>query len=299
MKIDRRAFIQSATAATAAGMLSPGEALAAAGEKPVIYVAHGDDPEKMLLMGIEKLGGFGRLVKKGAKVTLKPNAAWASRPEQGGNTDPRLVGACVKACRAAGAARVVVPENPCSPEDKAFGQSGVEAAVKAAGGEMYAPSERAHFREVKLPKGKALKETDVVVDVLDTDLLINMPVAKSHGSCTITASLKNWMGAVKNRKIWHLKGVHQCIADVNTAIKADLIVVDATRIMTTDGPRGPGKVERPRQIIIGRDPVAVDAYVATLFKLKPFAVEHIKIAHDMGLGVGDLGRVEVVKLNVQ
>ncbi len=172
------------------------------------------------------------------------------------------------------------------------------AAVKAAGGEIYNASDREHFREVKLPKGRELKETDVAIDVMHTDLLINMPVAKSHGSCTITVSMKNWMGSVKNRKSWHMKGVHQCIADVNTFIKADLIVVDATRIMTTDGPQGPGNVEHPKQIIIGTDPVAVDAYAATLFKLKPFDVEHIKIAHDMKLGVGDLDRVEVVHIEV-
>ena len=298
MKIDRRTFIQSATAATAAGVLAPVEGFGGAVKKPTIYVIHGEDAKKMLLAGVGKLGGFDKLVKKGGKVTLKPNAAWASRPEQGGNTSPDLVGACVKACKAAGAKQVVVPENTCSPARKAFSLSGVEAAVKAAGGEMYSAEDRKHFREVKIPNGKELKETDVAIDVMDTDLLINMPVAKSHSGCTITASLKNWMGSVKNRKTWHMKGVHQCVADVNTVIRADLIVVDATRIMTTDGPRGPGNVEHPKQLIVGTDPVAIDAYAATLFKLKPFDVEHIKIAHDMKLGVGDLDQVEVVHIEV-
>jgi uncharacterized protein (DUF362 family) len=298
MKIDRRRFIKSATAATAAGVLAPVDGLARLKKNPTIYVVHGKDPEKMLLAGIEKLGGFSSLVKKGGKVTVKPNAAWVSRPEQGGNTDPKLVGAFIKACLEAGAAKVVVPENSCSPAEKSFSQSGIESAVKAAGGVMYSASERDHFRAVKLPGGKELKETDVAIDVLDTDLLVNMPVAKSHGSCTITASLKNWMGSVKDRKSWHTKGVHQCIADVNTFIKADLIVVDATRIMTTEGPRGPGNVEHPHQIIIGKDPVAVDAYAATLFKLVPFDVEHIKIAHDMKLGVGDLKSVNIVEIKV-
>lgn len=296
MKINRRTFIQSAGAVTAAGVLMPVDGLGKAGTMPTIYVVHGDDPVKMLQAGMAKLGGFEKLVKKGGKVTLKPNAAWASRPEQGGNTDPRLVGACVSACKQVGAAKVVCPENTCSLATKSFSQSGIEKAVTAAGGEIYAADDRKHFREVKLPQGRKLKVTDVAVDVMDTDLLINMPVAKSHGTCTITVSMKNWMGSVKNRKRWHMKGVHQCIADVNTFIKADLIIVDASRIMTTNGPQGPGEVIHPKQIIIGTDPVAVDAYAATLFKLKPFDVEHIKIAHDMKLGVGDLERVNVAHI---
>jgi uncharacterized protein (DUF362 family) len=72
--------------------------------------------------------------------------------------------------------------------------------------------------------------------------------------------------------------------------------VDATRIMVTGGPRGPGKVETPGQIILGVDPVAVDAYAATLFKKKPFDIPHIKIAHEMKIGCGDLTRVDIQRI---
>jgi uncharacterized protein (DUF362 family) len=150
---------------------------------------------------------------------------------------------------------------------------------------------------VKLKNGKSLTETEVATDVIDTDLLINMPVAKSHGSCKITASMKNWMGSVKQRKTWHLKGIDQCVADINTCIRPHLIIVDATRIMTTEGPQGPGVMAYPKQLIFGKDPVAVDAYAATLFNLKPFDVPHIKIAHDMSIGVGDLKKVHIIHID--
>jgi uncharacterized protein (DUF362 family) len=71
-------------------------------------------------------------------------------------------------------------------------------------------------------------------------------------------------------------------------------IIDATRIMTTNGPRGPGKLEYPHQLIFGTDPVAVDAYASTLFKKTPFDIPHIKIAHNMKLGTADLNEINIV-----
>ena len=87
------------------------------------------------------------------------------------------------------------------------------------------------------------------------------------------------------------------VADLNTAVQADLSIVDANRILTTNGPKGPGKVEHPEQLIFGTDPVAVDAYAATPFKKNPFDIPHIKIAHDMRLGTADLGKVDIVHVD--
>jgi uncharacterized protein (DUF362 family) len=306
MTLDRRDFIKSAAiaAGAATGTLIPLSGRAASAVEaaaptpsPSIFVVHGDDVEKMLLVGIEKFGGWGSLVKKGMKVTIKANAAWASLPEQGGNTSPKLVGACVAACKAAGAAKVTVPENTCSDAKKSFAMSGIEASVKNAGGEIVSLEDKRQFREVTLKNAKSLSETEVAIDVLDADLLINLPVAKSHGSCKITCSMKNWMGSVKQRKTWHLKGIDQCVADINTLIKPNLIIVDATRIMTTEGPQGPGVMAYPKQLIFGKDPVAVDAYAATLFNLKPFDVPHIKMAHDMNIGIGDLKKIQITHID--
>jgi uncharacterized protein (DUF362 family) len=297
MKIDRRGFLKSTATATAGGVLASRIATAAQKEgknkkKTTIWVVHGTDPKTMLETGLNKIGGIEQFVKKGGKVTIKPNAAWASRPEQAGNTHPILVGAGIAACKAAGAKEIVLPENPCSSADLAFGQSGIKSAAEAAGGRLYALDNGDYFQGITLPRGKVLKYAEVAKDVINTDCLINMPVVKSHSSAVITVSMKNWMGSVKNRSGWHT-GLHQSIADFSTFIKPKLIIADATRVMLTNGPRGPGEVVEMKQIIIGTDPVAVDAYAATLFKKKPFDIPHIKIAHEMKIGCGNLARVDV------
>lgn len=296
--INRRDFMKTAAATAVVGSFLP-KAVLADIAKSTIYVVHGMNIKKMVKLGIARMGGWKAFVKKGEKVTIKPNIAWPSRPEQGGNTDPVLVGECVAACKTAGASEVVVPENPCGNPKQSFPMSGIEDAVKKAGGRIYVAKKREYFRKKDLPKAKNLKHADVVIDVMDTGCLINMPVAKNHGSSVLTLSMKNWMGSVRDRGFWHGHNLHQCIADFSTFIKPSLIIIDATRIMLTRGPRGPGELDHPNQLIFGRDPVAVDAYAATLFKKKPFDIPHIKIAHEMGIGCGDLSKVNVVHLKTE
>ena len=295
--LHRRDFLKTAAAAVAAAALHPGRLFAGeVAPSARVVVAHGTDVAQMMEAGLRALGGWGTFVPKGGRVTLKANVGWASTPEQGANTNPEVVEAFIRACKTAGAAAVVLPENPCSPAKRSFEMSGIGAVAQRAGARLYEPQEGRDFVETEIPQGKILKRAAVVRDVLETDCLVNMPVPKSHGGGILTASMKNWMGSVQDRGFWHRNGLHQCIADFSTLIRAALIVVDATRIMATNGPRGPGRIETPNQIAFGTDPVAMDAYVATLFHREPFSIPYIQIAHDMGIGCGDLSNVAVQRI---
>jgi uncharacterized protein (DUF362 family) len=296
--MNRRDFLKSAAAAAAAGLAAPRLFAQAAPAQPAaagstVWVIKGKAIPAMLKRGIELAGGWGAFVKKDARVTLKPNAAWACTPAEGANTHPDLVRAFCLGAFEAGAKSVTLPEINASP--KSFEISGILEALKDTQARLYKPEKESELRKVDIPKGVILKEAMVPVDILDCDCLVNMPVAKHHGAATVTLSMKNWMGSDKNRGKWHAKGLHQCIADFSTLVKPALVIIDATRIMTTNGPRGPGKLEYPDKIIIGRDPVACDAVAATLFGHKPLSIQYIKMAQDLGVGCGDLDQIKVVE----
>ncbi len=296
--ITRRKFIEEAGLLAAATVLAPrlGGALEAPG--PLVVAVHGRNPAAMLKAGMEKMGGWSAFVKRGRRVVLKPNAAWACEPEKAANTTPELVEEFIRECLKAGASEVVVPENPCSPAVDAFRVSGVGDAVKRAGGRMYCPRQASEYRKIDIPKGRSLKSADVVADVLEAECLVNMPVAKNHGSSAVlTIAMKNWMGSVKDRGYWHKHELHQCIADICTVIRPTLVIVDAMRIMLTNGPRGPGKLKNAEQMIFATDQVAADAYTATLFDKKPFDIPYIRAAHDAGAGCGDLAVIKVEHVN--
>lgn len=298
-KIQRRSFIKKGATAAAAGAIAaavPASALAEE-KKPRIVVVHGNDIPKMIAAGIEKMGGWGKFFKEGKKVAIKPNLAWKSTPEQGGNTHPDIIRAVILAAEKAKVKQIVIPENTCHSERETFPACGILDAIKGTGAKLYRPKGN-DYVSVEVPKGKICKKARVTRDLIEADCLVNIPVAKHHGGAMLTLSMKNWMGAIDNRtrQGWHRQGLHQCIADFSTYLKPTLIIIDATRILLDRGPQGPGPLAHPHEIIFATDPVAADTYAASLFGNKPKDVPHIELAAELGVGCADMEKIRVERV---
>jgi uncharacterized protein (DUF362 family) len=267
-------------------------------QQPVVVVAEKDKPAELVRKAIKALGGMGRFVKKGNRVLIKPNIAFARPPEGAANTNPEVVAELVQLCVEAVAKEVIVLDYTLDPARITYEMSGIAKAAEAKGARVVYVSPR-DFVPIEVPKGKILSAYDVRVlkQVLDADVFINVPIAKTHGSARLTLGMKNLMGIIQDRGAWHRSGdLHQCIADFVTAVKPHLTVIDAIRILASGGPKGPGRVEQKDTIIASTDIVAADAYATTLFGLTPNDVPHIIKAAELGVGVADLKRVKIVKV---
>jgi uncharacterized protein (DUF362 family) len=267
-------------------------------QQPVVVVAEKDKPAELVRKAIKALGGMGRFVKKGNRVLIKPNIAFARPPEGAANTNPEVVAELVQLCFEAGAKEVIVLDYTLDPARITYEMSGIAKAAEVKGARVVYVSPR-DFVPIEVPKGKILSAYDVRVlkQVLDADVFINVPIAKTHGSARLTLGMKNLMGIIQDRGAWHRSGdLHQCIADFVTAVKPHLTVIDAIRILASGGPKGPGRVEQKDTIIASTDIVAADAYATTLFGLTPNDVPHIIKAAELGVGVADLKRVKIVKV---
>jgi uncharacterized protein (DUF362 family) len=293
-----------AAAPTATATQNP-DAASTSGNAGAAYLAvargTGADPAELTRRAIAALGGIERFVKPGANVIVKPNICNAYHgPEYASTTNPDVVAAIVALCLAAGAERVRVMDFPFGGSPQAgYETSGIAAAVKAAGGVMEAMN-RLKFRKTALPQGKVLRSSNVYGDILDADTVINVPIAKNHGSATLTLGMKNLMGVIQDRNTLHAIGLHQAIADLNSTVKPQLTIVDAIRILTANGPTGGSldDVKRLDTVIASADVVAADAYAATLFDMKPADVQYIKLGAEMGLGTLDLGSMRVEEISV-
>lgn len=267
-------------------------------QQPIVVVAEKDKPAELVRKAIKALGGMGRFVKKGNRVLIKPNIAFARPPEGAATTNPEVVAELVQLCVEAGAKEVIVLDYTLDPARITYEMSGIAKAAEAKGARVVYVSPR-DFVPIEVPKGKILSAYDVRVlkQVLDADVFINVPIAKTHGSARLTLGMKNLMGIIQDRGAWHRSGdLHQCIADFVTAVKPHLTVIDAIRILASGGPKGPGRVEQKDTIIASTDIVAADAYATTLFGLTPNDVPHIIKAAELGVGVADLKRVKIVKV---
>jgi uncharacterized protein (DUF362 family) len=311
----RRDFIKSGAMAGAGAALalkfdSLQAALAsntvAVEQAPDLVAVMGGEPEDMLDRALDALGGIGRFVKKDRKVVIKPNIGWDRSPELAGNTNPKLIGALVKKCREAGAQKVTVFDHTCDNWQKCYASSGIEDAVKAAGGTIVpANEERYYSREIQLPAGVTLKSARIHEVLAEADVWFNVPVLKNHGGAKLSCAMKNYMGIIWDRRFFHQSDLQQCIADICTWNKKPALnIVDAYRIMHQNGPQGKSAadVTAVKSLIASTDIVAADTAALKLFnqvrKLDIDAVGHIRKGEALKLGTTDLDKIGIKRIKL-
>jgi uncharacterized protein (DUF362 family) len=293
----------TATKATQVPAATTSAATSEASAAPHLVVVRGPgaDPAELARRAIAALGGIERFVKTGANVVVKPNICVAYHgPEYAATTNPQVVAAVVELCRGAGAASVRVMDAPFGgTAQNAYDRSGIAEAVGAAGGQMEVMN-RMRYRSLAILQGREIQAWPVYGDALDADVLINIPIAKDHGSTRLSLGMKNLMGLIQDRNSFHARGLDQCIADLSTALRPQLTIVDAVRILMQNGPTGGNldDVKRTDTVIASADPVAADSYAATLFNMTGKDIGYVRLGAEMGLGEIDLGRIKVAEVQV-
>ncbi len=258
----------------------------------------GGEPAGMFDRAIQSLGGIKHFVKPNQTVVLKPNIGWDVPPERAANTHPALVKQIIRHCKDAGARDVYVFDHTCDNWFKCYASSGIEQAVKDAGGKMVPGHKESYYHTVHIPGGRTLTMAKVHELLLESDVFINVPVLKSHGSATLTIAMKNLMGVVWDRRFWHRNDLHQCIADYATFRKPDLNVIDAYYIMKKNGPRGVSTADlvTMKSQILSTDIVAADTAAAKLFGINLSEVPYIELAKQLGVGTMDLSKLNIDRI---
>lgn len=307
----RREFLQQGARALGASLLfetalrsAPvwsSEAPAAA-KFPDLAVARGG-PREAVRLALGALGGIGRFLKPDSVVAIKPNISFDAPPAWGATTHPEVLAAVIEACLEAGARRVLVVDHTMGEADRAFRRTGAAEAVAAyAKAKLVSLDDPAAYTEIDVPAGISLHRTSVPILLQKADFLINLPKAKSHAATGVSLGLKNLMGLVWDRHVFHdTMDLHQGIADLATVIRPNLTILDAIAVLQTGGPTGPGDTAAPGKIVAGTDPLAVDAYAVGLSTwnrrmYKPDQVPSLQKAAAHALGRIDLGELTIAEL---
>jgi len=309
-KISRRKFFEksaqagvSVTLGSAAisNILDSSFTEARAQESPDIAVVTGEDYFKNTIKAVELLGGMEKFVPKNSRVAILPNV---QRWHPGTYTSPEIVRAVVQMCKKAGAKEInCLSQLP----ERNWKETGIAAVLEEEGANLIIVdrSDEKQFRKIPVPKGKMLKEAEIMEKLFENDVFINLPITKDHAGNKFTGTLKNMMGinSGKNNRTFHkddwktnkdsIAFLDNCIADLNTVVKPDLGIVDATEFIITNGPMGPGELSKPQKIVAGVDRIAVDAYCTTLFGMKGSDIVMINKGFEHKLGQIDLKKVNI------
>ncbi|MDR3049019.1 MAG: DUF362 domain-containing protein [Elusimicrobiota bacterium] len=252
-----------------------------------LTAATGSNPSAITRRAVELLGGMGKFVKKGDIVALKPNMSWNLTPQYAANTNPAVVSEVVKMCFESGAKAVRVFDNTLNDRKSSYENSGIAAAAKAAGAEVFY-TDNFRFLPAKFNRPNAVLEDFMLIkDGVDCDVLISVPVAKHHGQAQLSMGLKNligYMGGGRGQCHWNLD---ESIYELNEFFKPDLYIIDANAVITRNGPRGGNlaDVVKKNTVVASADGVLADSYSAkTFFNKEPKSIGYINISAQKGLG---------------
>ena len=254
-----------------------------------ISIVEGPDRKQTVDKAIELLGGIERFVKEGETVAIKPNVAFASPPMLGATAQPELVAQVVTLCLKAGAAQVIVTDNPINDPASCFTLSGVGKAASQAGAKVILPKEH-HFRHTTLEGGKLIKNWPIFFKPFENvDKLIGIAPLKHHARAGASMTMKNFYGLLGGRRNIFHQDINTIIAELAMMVKPTLVILDGTEVMMTNGPTG-GSVsdlKRANTLIASCDRVAADSYGCTLLDLKPVDLPYLAKAQTAGAGTTD------------
>ncbi len=235
----------------------------------------------------------------GKRVWVKPNLLGPHPPEHSVTTDPELIRHVVRGLRARGAGEIWVADNPGGAL-----QRNVSTYVAPTG---IPEASEGCFRgiwetPVTIPtESRFLREFIVSRIVTEADVLLNVPVLKTHALTILTGAIKNLFGIVPGGQKSHLHTLAksgndfgELLVDLYQAVPVPVLtIMDALRGM--DGQNGPsgGRVLSIGKILTSANPVALDTVMAAMAGADPTLIPTTRIAAERGLGPCCIKEIEV------
>jgi uncharacterized protein (DUF362 family) len=233
---------------------------------------------------------------KGKTVLLKPNLVGFD-PLCEMNTHPYVIAATRESFLRLGAAQVLIGDGPAMDRD-------TEAIIESVRLREFAGPLGGIFVDLNLDDVKRvvlsthasrLKELYLPKTALGVDFLVSMPKLKTHHWAGVTLSLKNMFGIVPGscygwpKNVLHWAGIDKSILDINAALRPDFAIVDGIVGMEGNGPIQ-GTPKPCGVLVLGDDPVAVDATCCRVMGLRPEKVKYLNAAGTL------LGHVDAAKI---
>ena len=207
--------------------------------KAVVGVSGNGSPAEMIRSAVALIGGFEKLKIKGKTVLVKPNVV--SGEKSPATTNPEVVVAMVKILYDEGAKKVYVGDMSAMltlSTSRNMDKNGIKKAALDAGAEVVVFEDH-DWVEVELPGARYVKTAYVTEWIFNTDLIVNLPVIKTHRSASYTICLKNFIGCTHlKQRPYLIDSEHweELIAEFNLAYRPDLNIIDGTVSMIEGGP---------------------------------------------------------------
>ena len=288
----------SSSKSTPSGLILPDFSIGALGQK--MSIVQGTDRVATLRMALKSLGGIETFIKKGDRVLLKVNAAFASPAMLSATTHPAIIAEMTQLCFQAGAASVVVTDNPINDPVSCFSLTGIADAARNTGARVLLPRDDL-FSTMTVKDAKLIRNWPVLYKpFLDITKLIGMAPLKDHHRSGASMIMKNWYGLLGGRRNIFHQDIHGIILELAMMVKPSLVILDATTSMMTNGPTGGSlsDLKNTNTMIVATDQVAADAFGASLLGRSLEKLPYIGKAEAAGIGTADYRKLNPVMASI-
>ncbi|OYD15170.1 hypothetical protein CH330_06475 [candidate division WOR-3 bacterium JGI_Cruoil_03_51_56] len=245
------------------------------------------------------------------KVWVKPNLLAPHPPEASVTTDPELIRQVVRQLKSRAAKEIWVADNPGG---KLHGD--IETYIAPTG---VVEASEGCFRNLTKPpeilklNSRFISQVPVSHIMFEADVILDMPVFKTHALTLLTGAIKNLFGTIPGGQKMHIHTFAknavefaELLIDIFRAIPTPIInIMDALRGM--DGQNGPGggRVLKIGKILAAHNSTAMDAVMALMAGIQPVQIPLLRIAAEHGLGpiqsdqikiIGDFERIKGFRL---
>lgn len=263
------------------------------------------DLKESVRTAVQLIGGFRKLISPKDKVVVKPN--FNSDDAFPASSDPEFVKAVVSLLYEAGASKVTIVESsgmPWLPTRRVMKKMGMIKAAEECNAELIVLDDR-EWVDFGI-EGKYWKKVSLARDILERDAkLVWLPCMKTHRYARFSLSLKLAVGLLNFRQRNDLHSAHleEKIAELNLAVRPNLIIMDGRRCFVTGGP-DVGVVEEPNIILASGDLIAIDVEALKVLKgyradnrldMDVWELPQIRHAVDLGLGTKNESEIQVVR----
>ncbi|MFA9390816.1 MAG: DUF362 domain-containing protein [Prolixibacteraceae bacterium] len=267
--------------------------------KPIVSVAGKRGP---YLNVMEALRQLDLSSLKGKRILIKPNVGRIAPPESGYNTNPEAVAAIIDTLRAIDVAEIAIGESPIVGVDvfEAFRRDGFTDMAAKYGIDLIDFNSKPPVKK-QIPHPRVITETKICQQVYDFDVLISVPVTKTHMHTGVTLGIKNLKGCLYRhekvryhqleyfKKVYTEKTLDSAISDLAMVLFPDLVVVDGYIGMEGLGPSG-GEPIKSDFAVASFDAMGADVVACQLMGLDAKEVPHLRIISErkkLGIEVDD------------
>ena len=151
-----------------------------------------------------------------------------------------------------------------------------------------------------VPNGKRMLSREIPLTLEQADVIINLPVMKTHFAALVSLSIKNLQGAIPplEKYMSHFFGLWQNLVNTHYLVKPKLVIVDGLTAQEDFGPVY--GTPKPMNLLIGgTNPVAVDAATMRIMGLDPVLSPPVMLAYMQGLGPIEPDKIHVVGASVE